>query len=118
VQPDQIVVGEVQGDRCLQVFQLLAESIGQSGKTPHAHPHGQVLSLNHASRDMHLLRGTLWLCGVGPLGYGGVQTVKLGQYRVPVRFALAQGFAYDSAGLERQAGAHGQTHPFPRRRSL
>jgi hypothetical protein len=34
VQPDQIVVREVQGNRCLQVFQLLAKRVGQARNTP------------------------------------------------------------------------------------
>jgi hypothetical protein len=46
MQPDQIVMSKMQGDRCLQVFKLLAESIGESGKTPHAHPHIEILPLN------------------------------------------------------------------------
>jgi hypothetical protein len=34
VQPDQIVVREVKRDRRLQVLQLLAEGVGEAGKTP------------------------------------------------------------------------------------
>ena len=32
----------------LKVLKLLAESIGEPGKTAQAHPHSQVLTLNHA----------------------------------------------------------------------
>jgi hypothetical protein len=39
-------MGKMQRDRRLQVFKLLSESVGQTGKTPHAHPHGQVLTLD------------------------------------------------------------------------
>jgi hypothetical protein len=46
--PHQIVVREMQGDRRLQVFKLLAESVGKAGKAPHTHPHSQVLTLDHA----------------------------------------------------------------------
>jgi len=34
VQPDQTVVREVKRDRRLQVLQLLAEGVGEAGKTP------------------------------------------------------------------------------------
>jgi hypothetical protein len=34
VQPDQIVVREVKRDRRLKVLQLLAEGVGEAGKTP------------------------------------------------------------------------------------
>jgi hypothetical protein len=54
VQPNEIVVSEMQSTRRLQVFKLLAESVGQPGKAPHAHPHGQVLTLDHAGRDKAL----------------------------------------------------------------
>jgi hypothetical protein len=30
--PYQVVMSEMQGNRCLQVFKLLAESVGQTGK--------------------------------------------------------------------------------------
>jgi hypothetical protein len=46
--PHQIVMREMQSDRRLQVFKLLAESVGQAGKTPHAHPHIEVLTINDA----------------------------------------------------------------------
>jgi hypothetical protein len=41
-------MGKVQRNHSLQVFKLLAETIGQAGKTPHAHPHIEVLALNNA----------------------------------------------------------------------
>ena len=49
-------MGKVQRNRRLQVFKLLAESVGEAREAPHAHPHGQVLPLNDAGRDMDLLR--------------------------------------------------------------
>ena len=49
-------MGEMQRNRRLQVFKLLAESVGEPGKPAHAHPHGQVLPLDHAGRDMALVR--------------------------------------------------------------
>ena len=55
VQPDQIVVSKVQRDGRLQVFRLLAESIGQAGKPAHGHTHRQVLTLNMAGTDMGLV---------------------------------------------------------------
>src|ERR1700722_1192259 len=47
----EIVVGEMQGNRGLQVRQLLAERIRESRKTAHRHSHGQVLPLYVASRN-------------------------------------------------------------------
>ena len=74
----EIVIREVQGDGGFQVRQLLAERIGESGKAPHLHPHGQVLPLDKAGRDVvrigiaspHLgynLRDPWW--GVPPLNF-------------------------------------------------
>ena len=42
----KVVVREVQGGRRFQVFQLLTESVGQPGQSPHAHPHGEILPLD------------------------------------------------------------------------
>jgi hypothetical protein len=53
--PHEIVMREMQRNGCLQVFKLLAESVGQTGKAPHAHTHGQVLPLNQTGRDMPLV---------------------------------------------------------------
>jgi hypothetical protein len=36
MQPDQIVMGKMKGYRRLQVFKLLAESVCEAGKAPHA----------------------------------------------------------------------------------
>jgi hypothetical protein len=41
-------MGKMQRDRRLQVFKLLAESVCQTGKAPHAHPHIEILTLNDA----------------------------------------------------------------------
>jgi hypothetical protein len=46
MQAHEIVMGKVQGHRCLQVFDLLAEAVGQAGKPAHGHAHGQVLPLD------------------------------------------------------------------------
>ncbi len=48
----EIVIREVQGDGGFQVRQLLAERIGESGKAPHLHTHGQLLPLDKAGRDV------------------------------------------------------------------
>jgi hypothetical protein len=47
----EIVIGEVQGNRGFQVRQLFAERIREPRKTPHRHPHGQVLPLHVAGRN-------------------------------------------------------------------
>ena len=39
---DEIVVKVVQSYSVFVVLDFLAESIGQSGISPHRHPHGQV----------------------------------------------------------------------------
>ena len=49
-------MGKMQGNRRLQVFKLLAESVGQTGKAAHAHSHRQILTLDMAGRDMGLVR--------------------------------------------------------------
>jgi hypothetical protein len=42
----------MQGNSRLQVFELLAERVGQSGEPAHAHPHRQVLTLYKAQVDL------------------------------------------------------------------
>jgi hypothetical protein len=63
MQPHKIVMGKMQGDRCLQVFKLLAESVGQTGKPSHRGD------------------GTFWrdLLG-GWLGLATCPDLKLGHY--------------------------------------
>ena len=52
----EIVVGKMQSDSGLQMRQLLAERIGEPCKTPHRHPHIQILPLHHRSADMVRIR--------------------------------------------------------------
>jgi hypothetical protein len=47
----EIIVREMQSNRRLQVFELLAESIGQTRETMHVHSHRQVLAFNQAIDD-------------------------------------------------------------------
>ncbi len=81
MQPYQIVVREMQGDRRLQVFQLLAESVRETSKTAHGHMHRQILTFHKTCRNILLVgvsghhdlllanhargrvaTGTNWLC--------------------------------------------------------
>jgi hypothetical protein len=43
-----VAVRKMQPSGGLQVFQLLAKSVRQAGKSAHAHPHGQVLEFDQA----------------------------------------------------------------------
>ena len=52
VNPAEVVVHEVEGDRRDVVLQLLAEGVGQAREPPHAHPHGEVLPLHVARGDV------------------------------------------------------------------
>ena len=52
VDADEIVVREVEPHGCLKVLHLLAESVREARETPHAHPHGKVLPLNEAGRNV------------------------------------------------------------------
>ena len=58
MQAHKIVVREMQRNCRLQVFKFLAESICEASKAPHAHPHGQVLTLNHTGRDVGMIGGS------------------------------------------------------------
>ncbi len=73
----EIVIREVQGDSGIQVRQLLAERIGEPRKAPKLHPHGQVLSLYKAGRNVPRVRIASshlgynlddWAWGVPPIG--------------------------------------------------
>src|SRR5579864_2187929 len=59
----EIVIREVQGDSGFQVVQLFRESIGQSGKPSHCHPHGQILPFHVRRADMLLIRVALYDLG-------------------------------------------------------
>jgi hypothetical protein len=39
-------------NRVLQILQLFAERVGQSGKSPHRHSYGQILALNKADHGL------------------------------------------------------------------
>ena len=47
----KIIVREVQSASRFQVPELLRESVRQTGKTSHLHPHGQVLALDMRGTD-------------------------------------------------------------------
>jgi hypothetical protein len=55
----EVVVREVQPERCRVVLQLLGEGIGQAGEAADAHPHGQVGALDVAGRDVLGIGATL-----------------------------------------------------------
>src|SRR5881394_2614940 len=59
----EVVVHVMHGDRRHEVFNLLAEGVGQAGEPAHAHPHREVLALDIAGRDV--LR--VWTAGDGVL---------------------------------------------------
>jgi len=44
--PDEVVMSEVQGQGALEVAELLGEGISQTGESTHLHPNGEVLTLN------------------------------------------------------------------------
>src|SRR5258708_715731 len=48
----EIIVREMQGDSGFEMRQLLAERIRQARETPKLHPHGLVLPLYEARRDV------------------------------------------------------------------
>lgn len=48
VHPAEVVVREVESDRCLQVGELLAETKGQSREAPHESADGQIVPLDMA----------------------------------------------------------------------
>ena len=54
--PAEIVVHVVKGDRGNVVFDLLREGIGKPGEAAHLHPHGEVLPLDVAGADMLRVR--------------------------------------------------------------
>jgi len=48
----EVVVHEVKRHGEGMHFNLLAEAIGQTREAPHLHPHGEILTLNEAGRDV------------------------------------------------------------------
>jgi hypothetical protein len=55
----EVIKPEVQGDCGFQIVQLFRESVGQSGKAAHLHPHGQILPFNVASGDVFRIGPTI-----------------------------------------------------------
>jgi hypothetical protein len=51
VTANEVVVGEVERDRCLQPLRRLAERVGQSRRSANLHPHGEVLAFDKAGGD-------------------------------------------------------------------
>jgi hypothetical protein len=56
VPPDEIVVEKVQSDSVFVVRQLLREDTRKGNEPPHTHPHGKVLLLDKAGRNVNLFR--------------------------------------------------------------
>ena len=50
VNPDEVIVSEMQGQRCLEIVQLLAEGVRQPRESPAGHPDREVLPLHVARR--------------------------------------------------------------------
>src|SRR5688572_13377814 len=50
--PAEVVVHEVERNRVGMVDKFLAERISKTGEPPHAHPHGEVLSLDVGRADL------------------------------------------------------------------
>src|SRR5438552_2996331 len=57
--PAEVIVHEVEREGVLKVLHLLAEGVGQAGKSAHPHSHCQVLPLDVAGRNVFLVRETL-----------------------------------------------------------
>ena len=55
---DEIVIGEVKGNGCLKVFQLLAESIGKPSQTAHVKAGRAIQPLNVAGGGKVHIRGS------------------------------------------------------------
>jgi hypothetical protein len=56
VDPAKVVVHEVKRNSMAVVFDLLREPVRQTGKTAHAHPHREILTLHKARADMVWVR--------------------------------------------------------------
>lgn len=67
----EVVVGEVQRDHVSMHLDLLAKRVAEPSEAAHVHPHGQVLPLNVAGRDMALV----WISG----DCGGLDARDLGR---------------------------------------
>jgi hypothetical protein len=88
VATNEIVVEEVQGYRMLQVLDFLREGIRQSGKPPHAHPHGQVLPF-HEVVEISAGSGlpeTAWRSQ--PMHSGGLYFVSASLLGLPAPYCL------------------------------
>jgi len=49
---NKVVVHIVQSDRGNVIFEFLGERIGEPSETAHRHPHGKVLALHEAGRNV------------------------------------------------------------------
>ena len=49
--PAEIIVHEVKCDRMPEIFDFLGKAVCESRKSPHPHPHSQIVALNEARRD-------------------------------------------------------------------
>ncbi len=54
--PGEIVIHEMQGNRMGEILDLSGKGIGEPGHASHAHPHSEVLPLCIAGRDMGFVR--------------------------------------------------------------
>ena len=52
----EVVVHVVQAHRVRQVLDLLGEPVGEPREAAHSHPHGEVLTLHVAGRDVCAIR--------------------------------------------------------------
>jgi hypothetical protein len=56
MRPAEVVEHGMQGDGVGVILDLFGEGVGQPGKPPHAHPHGQVLALHERSGNVRRVR--------------------------------------------------------------
>jgi hypothetical protein len=50
--PNKVIMGKVKGDRSLQVFKVLAESVGKASEPAHLHPDREVLPFDVGCRNL------------------------------------------------------------------
>jgi hypothetical protein len=58
VNPAEVVVHVVKGDRGNVILDLLGERIGQAGEAAHLHPHREILALDVAGADVLRVRAS------------------------------------------------------------
>lgn len=95
--PDKVVVHDMDGDCRDMIFEFLREGVGQSSKTAHTHSHSEVLTFDIAgadvlrvgiSDDSFLFTGRA-NCRTVPLLRVGVVSIDLDQHGVVNVFAKA-----------------------------